>query len=161
MFGDIPLVTTNDWRMLTLLPRTPKADVYKAIIADLKEAQELLPADYSIVPEQRTRANRFAATALLARVYLYQQEWANAEAESNTLINATSFFTLPTLQETYNTNSPEAILQFQVDNVNWPFVAREGHEIIPQYEGASPNYYLTDQLLAAFEEGDQRKGSMD
>ncbi len=51
----------------------------------------------------------------------------------------------------------EAILQFETNKEVYPFAAREGFEIIPQYEGASPNYYLTDQLLAAFEEGDHRR----
>ncbi len=102
MFGDIPHITTNDWRKLTLLPRTAKAEIYQAIVSDLEDAQELLPADYSVTPGQRTRANSFAATALLSRVYLYLQEWSKAEEQASVIINATDFFVLPSLQESFS-----------------------------------------------------------
>ncbi len=44
---------------------------------------------FSISGGERTRANRFAAKALLARVYLALGQWADAESEaSNVLANS-------------------------------------------------------------------------
>ncbi|GAB7087425.1 RagB/SusD family nutrient uptake outer membrane protein [Marinifilum fragile] len=65
-------------------PARDKASVvYANIINDLKDAQSLLPADFT----DRTRATKDAATALLARVALYQNDWANAIAYASDVID--------------------------------------------------------------------------
>src|SRR5690606_23958334 len=71
LFGNVPLHLTTDYRMNMQAPRTPQAAVYAAVITDLKEAQALLPEDYTGYGGERTRPIRGAADALLARVYLY------------------------------------------------------------------------------------------
>lgn len=50
------------------VPRAPVADVYKLIVEDLKFAADNLPAAYSST--DRGRATKWAAKAMLARVYL-------------------------------------------------------------------------------------------
>ena len=50
------------------VPRAPIADVYKLIVDDLKFAADNLPAAYSAT--ERGRATKWAAKAMLARVYL-------------------------------------------------------------------------------------------
>lgn len=50
-------------------------DVYPKIEADLKFAVEKLPATMNAVG----RANKWAASALLGKVYLYQKKWADAK----------------------------------------------------------------------------------
>ncbi|MDF7812106.1 RagB/SusD family nutrient uptake outer membrane protein [Hymenobacter sp. YC55] len=50
------------------IPRAPIADVYQFIIDDLKFAADNLPASYAAV--DKGRATKWAAKALLARVYL-------------------------------------------------------------------------------------------
>lgn len=50
------------------VPRAPIADVYKFIVDDLKFAADNLPAAYSTT--DRGRATKWAAKAMLARVYL-------------------------------------------------------------------------------------------
>jgi hypothetical protein len=52
LFGDVPLVMTPAWASTSLMSRTPAAQVYQQIIADLKDGQKLLPADYSGVFSQ-------------------------------------------------------------------------------------------------------------
>src|SRR5438045_4046447 len=47
LFGDVPYITTTDYRANSLVSRTPKAEVYQKIIADLLDAQNLLAANYS------------------------------------------------------------------------------------------------------------------
>ena len=60
---------------------------------DLLDAQKLLPTSYTVADE-RTRASQAAATALLARMYLYQQNWAVAEAEATAVISQTGVYLL-------------------------------------------------------------------
>ncbi|MDE5636787.1 MAG: RagB/SusD family nutrient uptake outer membrane protein [Alistipes sp.] len=52
-------------------PRTPRLDVMKAIVQDLKDAAALLPETSS----DNGRVNRYAAWAMLSRVALYEGSW--------------------------------------------------------------------------------------
>ncbi len=66
-FGAIPLTLDgNVTEIMTDFPRTPIADVYKAIIEDLEKAYNILPEQQS----NRGRATKWAACNLLAKVYL-------------------------------------------------------------------------------------------
>ncbi|HEX8212266.1 MAG TPA: RagB/SusD family nutrient uptake outer membrane protein [Longimicrobium sp.] len=72
LFGDVPLrLEPVDPRGNLTMPRTPAAQVYAAIIADLDYAAEKLPVTYAGVPGPNVgRATRGAAHALLAKVHL-------------------------------------------------------------------------------------------
>ena len=115
-FGDVPLVLTTDPNVNNALPRTAMADVYTQIIADLKFAQATLPADYTTISAgARTRINKWIATAMLARVYLYQSNWVDAEAQATMVINS-PLFNLPTdLTKVFTPASTEAIWQLYND----------------------------------------------
>ncbi len=62
--------------------------------------------------------NKFAATALLARVYLYRQEWAKAEEEAGKIITNEKYSLLEDLTEVFLKNSHEAIWQLQPVSAN-------------------------------------------
>lgn len=65
-YGDIPLPLEETTAPTTVAVRTPKAQVYDAIIADLQAAEAALPATQS----QYGRATKGAAQHILALVYL-------------------------------------------------------------------------------------------
>lgn len=74
-FGDVPLVTKE-----TVNPneyfgqgRSPKADIYKLITADLTEAVNSLPEK----PSEAGRVSKGAALALLGKVYLTLKDYDN------------------------------------------------------------------------------------
>jgi hypothetical protein len=90
------------------LPRTPAADVWKQIITDLKEAQAQLPATYA--GTFKARANKHAASTLLARAYLYTKDWANAETNATSVISSQAY-TLPALADVFVNTSNEIIWQ--------------------------------------------------
>ena len=113
LWGDIPLTTSTDSKLNAGMLRTPQEDVYKQIISDLKDAQRLLPDNYIHSNNERVRANRYAATALLSRAYLYTEDWANAEAEASKVIDHTTLYNLVTnLNLAFRANNTEAIWQF-------------------------------------------------
>lgn len=90
LFGDVPLVTTTITDPKNaLLPRTPKAQIYTLIESDLQSAASSLPATYTL--SDVGRATSGAAQALLARVYLYQSDWADAAKWAGTVINAHTY----------------------------------------------------------------------
>ena len=172
LYGDVPLTLTTDPAINAVLSRTAQQKVYQQIIEDLKEAENLLSGtflDGSLSPytglAERVRPTKWAAAALLARVYLYYGNltgdvsyYANAEAQASSVINNSALFELPALNGVFLKNSREAIWQIQ------PVAPGRNTEdgftfILPQ---SGPNsylnpVYLSNYLLSSFETGDLRK----
>jgi len=112
LYGDVPLALSIDYKVNNTLSRTAMAKVYQQIIADLLQAQSLLSDDYkdgsSAITTSRARPNKGAATALLARVYLYTGDWANAAAQATAIINNPNY-QLVAASQTFLTASKEII----------------------------------------------------
>lgn len=154
-FGDVPLVLSTDVSLNSKLPRSPAADVYTQIISDLKFAQANLPADYSISAGTRTRANKWIATAMLAKVDLYIGNWTDAETQASALITNTALFGLQDdLTKVFAPSNTEAIWQFYNDPSGYTQYA---FTVLPNAITKIPTYYLTPSLVSAFEAGDARK----
>ncbi len=153
LFGNVPLVTSTDYKLNESMPRTASDKVYQQIVLDLKDAQNLLNIDYPT--SAPVRANKWAATALLARVYLYQKNWQQAENAASEVINSGSYSLVTDLNQVFLANSPEAILQFIP--VNQGFNTAEGYSFIPFSTNSKPTYAINPYLLNAFEPGDLRK----
>ncbi len=157
IFGDVPLVLTTDYTTSSALPRAPKADVYAAVVADLLEAQKLLSATYPVANE-RTRVNRAAVTALLARVYLYQQNWAAAETQATTVLALSTLYSLPALNLTFLANSQEAIWQLRRAGTVSTNTAEAAY-FVPASLTVAPTatYQMTNTLYNAFGTPDNRR----
>jgi len=165
LYGDVPLVMGTNWQENAQLARSPQNQVWSQIINDLKDAQELLNAAYvesdavtSTSITERVRPNKWAATALLARAYLYTGDYANAETASTAVIDNATLYSLPDLSQTFLKTSGEAIWQLQ------PVI--EGYNtvdasvfVLPPTGPTDPNYpvYLSPFLLQAIEDSDRRK----
>jgi starch-binding outer membrane protein, SusD/RagB family len=152
LFGDVPLIKTSDYRTNTNVSRTPVAQVYDGIITDLLEAKDLLPDTYPSAG--RVRANKGAAIALLARVYLYAGDFTNAEEQSTEIISKATQYNLQTnLNEVFLRTSEEAIWQLMPQG---DLFTSDGLKFILV---AAPPIYVTlrDELYNAFEVGDLRK----
>ncbi len=157
LFGDIPIVISTAYRNNDTIRRSPSAEVYNQIAADLKDAQQLLAPDYSISGGERVRVNQASATALLARVYLYEQKWDSAETEASQVIANTDLYELlDNLTNVFLANSREAIFQLQIPD-RFPYATNEGDYFIPLDSTSNPYFYLTDELLGSFEDSDQRR----
>lgn len=154
LFGEIPYITTTDYRINSTIPRQPVTDVYDNIISDLKEAQNLLADDYSFSNNERIRPNRFAAKALLSRVFLYKGDWANADEEASSIINNASVYGLSgDINNVFLKNSKETIWQLQsvMPGLNTP----EGNLFI--LNAAPGSIAIFKPFLSSFEQGDSRK----
>lgn len=151
LFGDVPLPLSTTYQANAILPRSPVATVYTQIMSDLKEAQGLAAA---YPTPEKVRPNKWTVTALLARVYLYQQDWVHAEAEATSIIQSGMYVLVNNLADVFLKNSEEAI--WQLLPVSPVFNTAEGNLIIPATNTAASTYILTDDLLNAFETGDQR-----
>lgn len=157
LFGDVPLVLTTDYRVNAIIPRIPTVDIYKQIITDLKDAQSLLATDYlaadGTVTTERTRINKFAATAMLARVYLYIGDWLNAEVESTKVISFTSLYSPEPIANMFLKNSKEAIWQLGKDGGNSP----DAGTFV--FTGKPTNIALRPEFILLFDNNDLRKAN--
>jgi len=161
-YGDVAMPLTSDYTVNGSLGRTPKADVYKQVVADLKEAQSLLGTnyvDYNGNPAtDRARPNKAVATALLARVYLYLGDWVNAEVQASAVIGNT----------TYAIEAPANVFLTKSKETIWALLPTQGLGFVVKdvvaYQvtaGTTPTtsgvgVILSPQLLGTFEPNDAR-----
>jgi len=87
MFGSIPLVL-QETEPLTPTPATPDA-IYEQVIQDLTAAEDL-PDSYP-PGDGRGRATKGAAKAILAKVYLTQQNWQACADKCKEVINSNQY----------------------------------------------------------------------
>jgi starch-binding outer membrane protein, SusD/RagB family len=152
-FGDVPLVQNTDFLVNTNLPRTKSDVVYDAIIKDLQDAQLALSDAYLGTPGERVRANKGAATALLARVYLYKGDWAKAEAEAAKVITDSKYVLQSNLNNVFLKTSQEAIWQLQAINTvtTGPINTWEGSSLVPTTATTMPAYIMYPNFVTSFE----------
>lgn len=150
LFGDVPYITTTDYRSNANVTRTSVNMVYESIIQDLLKAEELLQDGY--IMTERIRPNKCAAKALLARTYLYSSKWEDAENKASEIISNTLMFSLVNLNSVFLKNSNEAIWQL------FPLAGRnnsvEGNLFI--LNGTPTRSALNEDLIKNFEPGDLR-----
>ena len=154
LFGNVPLILSTAYADNAHAARTAANAVYGQIVADLKMAQADLSPDFSFSNGERVRPNQGAATALLARVYLYQENWTDAAVQASGLIGNNSTYNLETdLDSVFLANSQEAI--WELEPVRPGYNTNEGSLFILS---TVPSYYaLNPGLISAFEIGDQRR----
>lgn len=152
LFGDVPLLTTYDVSVTSKASRTPKAEVYQQIISDLQQAQQLLNNSGN----GTTRISTDAATALLARVYLYTEQWDKAVSESNKLLPSVdggqgNNYQLETVERVFLSTSSETILASNQEGFtgtgSYVGYTRIGNLFIPNVRATYASYYFSDELV--------------
>lgn len=154
LFGEIPYIVTTDYRVNAKISRLAVSEINQLLIADLLDAEDLLAEEYSYSSGLRTQPVKAAASAMLARVYLYQGNWTKAEEYATKIIDNTGMFTLvDNLDEIFLANSLETIWQLQ--------------PVTPELSTGQAKLFillvpprdivLREELVNAFEENDQRK----
>lgn len=153
LFGDIPYITTTSYEQNQVAHKMLVAEVYNHVIADLEASKGLLPADY--FGGLRIRPNKGVASALLARVYLYNGNNAEAANEASAVINDNATYSLVTDFDTaFLKESTSAIWQLIPQDAGGNTV--EGANLI--FNSGPPTFVaLTTGLVNAFELGDLRK----
>lgn len=153
-FGGVPISPDPTELNNALNPRASITETYAQILADLKDAQNLLPTTYVGTAALKVRANKWAVTALLAKVYLYNKDYVNAEAEATKIISSGTY-TMATTANTFINTSPETILQlstlFGASAFSTYRTASSASNVSP------PAYVLYNNFTKDFELNDNRK----
>ncbi|WP_234572587.1 RagB/SusD family nutrient uptake outer membrane protein [Rhodohalobacter sp. 614A] len=166
-YGGVPLhLEPSSSLEETSLPRSSESEVYNQIISDATAAAGLLPSTGSAPG----RATSGAAYTLLADVNMRLEQWAAAEAA---LRNVTNYSLLPNYADIFNPgNEGNSEMIFQVEYAAG--TSADVHSLFPYHflprlddpsviTGVTPAQMNdggwntpTPDLLAAYEEGDER-----
>jgi len=149
-FGEVPLILTTDYQANAAFRRNTVEQIYDQIKNDLTEAESLLKDNY--IEVQRIRPNKYAAQALLARVYLFTNDFARAEDKASSVLNSTQYV-LVDPKNVFLANSKETIWQIKP-----PDGATYTNEGLTFGSNQGPkNNVLRKSLMKMFEPNDQRK----
>ena len=109
-FGPVPL------QHIDLVERAPVSDVYAYIVEDLQAAAAALPLKSGYSSQDLGRATKGAAQGLLAKVYLYMQEYQSAYDTANLVINSNEYALHPNYEELWRAsteNGVESLFEMQ------------------------------------------------
>lgn len=136
--------------------RSTVKQVYDQAISDLTAAKSKLPDDNDFY------ANKYSASAILARLYLQKGDYTNALKEANTVITSGAFSLVPdytkefllSSKPSHQENTTEDIFAIQVTQ-------QQGINSLNEFYASSANggrgdIKITDDFLAEFEANDVR-----
>jgi hypothetical protein len=162
LYGEVPLILTENYQQNAKQPRNNADDIYKQIVSDLVVAESLLDNNYASgdvtqTTTDRLRPNLAAVYALEARVYLFQKNYSAAEIAASKVISQSSLYSLTTLDKTFLKNSTETIWALQP--VSNGYNTREAQFYILPSDGPNDEHpaYASANLVSSFELGDDRK----
>ena len=115
IYGPVPLLLEPKNADQLQITQSPVNGIYEqAIEPDLQEAIKNLPASYE--GANVGRATKGAATAMLAKTYLYQQKWQQAAATAAQVQAIGNYSLLPVYAQNFRQegkNSPESVFAVQ------------------------------------------------
>ena len=88
IFGEVPLIVTGD-EVVNQIAKNTVPEIYSQIVTDLEFAEDNLPLESEI--SLKGRASQGAAKALLAKVHLYQQNFAAALEKAEEVIESQEY----------------------------------------------------------------------
>ena len=166
-YGGVPIVDhlpkpISDEDQKMLLTRKTAAEVYAFIENDLKDAIAALPNKSAYAADEKARASKGAAYALLAKVNLYQKNWQKVVDNCNLV---TGYSISPDYAKMFRLegeNDGESI--FEINGVgSVPAKGIEGYSASQGARGAGGwgwGFNTPSQsLLNAYEAGDLRKNA--
>ncbi|MBC6607647.1 RagB/SusD family nutrient uptake outer membrane protein [Hymenobacter sp. BT188] len=113
-FGNVPLILEEPNDVNARAPQVTQAETEAQMIADLQSAIPDLPLSYN--DDQKGRATKGAAQALLAKVYMQQRKWAEASALFTQIAASNQYDLVPNYLDNFtdrNENNRESVFEVQ------------------------------------------------
>jgi hypothetical protein len=163
LWGDVPLVI-NDIppAEYTTTGRKPKADIYAQIEKDLNEAIVDLPLKSALTGPDRFRVSKGTAQSLLGKALLYQEKFAEAASQFETVITSNQYGLAPSIGAAFSQNyefGTESVFEISFstslsyDWGNFPWGAQPESNIHIQLMGPRGDFYTkapADSLIAGW-----------
>lgn len=152
LYGDVPLKTLPSLNTINInAPRTPQTEIFELIISDLQFASENISSTIS------GKASKGSATALLAKVYLHNSDWANASVYATKAIDNFSYELVADYATLFNLeDNSESIFEvkFNPQDKN-----RMAEYTFPTSLGGRYEVSPSESLIVAYSDNDIRKNS--
>lgn len=163
-YGGVPLVL-KVYPPSTHLPRSTVKEVYDQIAGDLTESAPSLPKKSQYAAADKFRASQGAALTLLAKIYLYMEDWANAESAASQVISSGEYNLEPSFGTLWGYNYKNGIesvfeIQFGSSAISTPnYIHNDFVKMLNSRAYGGWSYYtLTSDLENAFKsEGDSTR----
>jgi len=149
----VSILLTSTLNVIAENPRNSVEEVYNQVINDLNDAVSLLPNSNGVF------ADKYAAKALLARVYLQQKNYLAARDAANDVIQNSGHSLTATFDEAFNNdvNSSEDVFAMQVTlqagsnsmNTFWATQANGGRP-------GNPDIAISDNFINSYDANDER-----
>jgi len=167
LWGDVPIITKviSDAEKYNY-PRKPVSEVYALILSDLSKAESDLPETY--FGNDRGRATRYAAKALMAKVYLSApgtlRNYATTETKLREVIRSNRYQLLTNFADVFsvtNENNAESLFEVQFlspDQTNNMSFATGSRAVPDNILGGGYAWFIpTDYMFNLYEAADTRK----
>ena len=152
LFGSVPYISETDYKINSRISRIAPEQLYSKIITDLETAVDLLPESY--IASQRIRPNKYAAKALLSRIYLYSGKFPEASNAASAVINNQSLYAIENIDLAFLINSKETLWQLHSGTAGKN--TTDGAYFI--FTSGPPQFvWLSDALYSSFDAADQRR----
>ncbi|QEC44207.1 RagB/SusD family nutrient uptake outer membrane protein [Pseudobacter ginsenosidimutans] len=152
LFGDIPYTTTTNYQFNQTISRTPATELLSKLQQDLTEAIALLSDNYRSA--ERIIPNRKVAELMLAKVYLLQHKWIEAELLLKTIVQSPMYQFQNDITQVFKKSGKHIIWQLK------PLANGAATKEVQQYyhnNAAPTGYALSENLVNAFSDDDLRK----
>ncbi len=124
-FGDVPLILKpQGYHDAINITRSPEKMVWAQILDDLTQANADLPDSYDS-PDDAGRVTKGMANALLDQVYLWQKDWAKAEAAAKKVIDSPAGYAL----EANYADLFNGVSEYSKENIFTAMRAAEGENL--------------------------------
>lgn len=145
-FGDVPVKISPSYTETdAIIGKSPKADVYKQIYADLDQALASGLVSYPAV--EKGRPSNEAVSALYAKAALYNEDWAKALEKAQVVINSGKYSLMADVRDVYRYDKEddariENIWAYEVDPIS-PGTSHQLVGLCGPAGSAAPTYART------------------
>lgn len=149
----VPIVTTPSEQNLEnpFIPRNTVAEVYQFVVDDLQFAKTYLREENGVF------ATTYAASALLSRVYLMQEQYDLALLEAERVIESGQYQLLPDLSNVFNASENTSEDIFAIQKTAQDIEHTMNYYYAGEKEGGNGMVGVTDEHLAKYDTLDQRR----
>lgn len=152
IFGDIPYVTSTNYTVNQSLSKTTSSEVLLRLESDLSLSMDLLKDEYRNA--ERIYPNKKAAQLMLAKIYLLQQRWSDAELLLKSIVQSPLYQFENNITKVFQKTGTHILWQLKPKN------SGDGTKESSTYyfaNSAPNNYAISQDLINNFSNVDLRK----
>jgi hypothetical protein len=151
-FGDIPYINSTEYQSNTIIGKTLSSDVLAKLESDLGNCATLLNDDYTNA--ERIFVNRKVAELLLAKVYIAELRYDDAETKLKSIVQSPLYTFENDITKVFQKSGKHILWQLKPKNSG---DATKEASIYYFTNVAPSNYALTTDLVNSFASSDTRK----